>query len=44
MTDQEDKTVRQFVLFCCTALMYKKRTITRHTAQRQKNAMTEKLM
>ena len=24
MTDEEDKTVRQFVLFCRTALMYEK--------------------
>lgn len=25
MTDKEDKTVRQFVLFCRTALMYEKK-------------------
>lgn len=31
MTDKEDKTVRQFVLFCRTALMYEKKIITMNT-------------
>ena len=30
MTDKEDKTVRQFVLFCRTALMYEKIFDTYH--------------
>ncbi|MDE7202324.1 MAG: hypothetical protein K2O91_10585 [Lachnospiraceae bacterium] len=35
MTDKDDKTVRQFVLFCRTALMYEKRTITTNENTRQ---------
>ncbi len=35
MTDKEDKTVWQFVLFCRTALRYEKRTITMNGNIRQ---------
>lgn len=31
MTDKEDKTVRQFVLFCRTALMYEKKELLQRT-------------
>ncbi len=38
MTDKEDKTVRQFVLFCRTALMYEKKNYyneQKHRAERE---------
>lgn len=38
MTDKEDKTVRQFVLFCRTALMYEKKNYyneRKHRAERE---------
>ncbi len=38
MTDKEDKTVRQFVLFCRTALMYEKKNYYnehKHRAERE---------
>ena len=38
MTDKEDKTVRQFVLFCRTALMYEKKNYyneRKHMAERE---------
>lgn len=38
MTDKEDKTVRQFVLFCRTALMYEKKDYyneRKHRAERE---------
>ena len=38
MTDKEDKTVRQYVLFCRTALMYEKKNYyneRKHRAERE---------
>ena len=38
MTDKEDKTVRQFVLFCRTAFMYEKKNYyneQKHRAERE---------
>ena len=43
MTDKEDKTVRQFVLFCRTALMYEKKNYyneRKHMAERETHIET----
>ncbi len=43
MTDKEDKTVRQFVLFCRTALMYEKKNYyneQKHRAERETHIET----
>lgn len=43
MTDKEDKTVRQFVLFCRTALMYEKKNYyNRCILQRKVRLLTKR--